>query len=108
MATNLLRQLGGHARRIVKRVYAYGLVKQRAQANAERHVMKSLQDQVKAHKTAQVTQAKVVKAKVRGVQRTTRSVTKGNRKQRAHQLRLLRSNPATKQQLRRRAQFYTK
>jgi type IV secretory pathway TrbL component len=100
MATNLIKQLYGRARNIGRRLYAIHTVRQRTIQAATNHQQQQQQAAVKQRK-------QVIRSKVKGVQRTTRSVTTGNRKQRANQLRQLRANPATKQQLRRRAQFYT-
>lgn len=100
MATNLLRSLGNRARTIYRATFIGASAAKQIHDN-RKHKKAAAAQQASAARSRQV------KQRVAGVNRVTRSVTYGNRKQRAKQLRSMRNNPAQRATLKRRVKFYT-
>lgn len=108
MATQLLRRLLGHGVRVAQHGYAAARLAQPKVIQAQ--TVQPIQAQlVRPGSTRAAVRARRrhVKARVGGVKKTTRAVTKGNRQQRAAQLRSYRANPQTRAALRNRVKFYT-
>ena len=111
MATNIIRKLYHTARHAALRAYVgyrslAGAVN-RSQNEANRQTQAKHKAHVQEQKLAAMHRRKATKARVQGVKKVTRSVTKGTRKERADQLRAYRRNPNTRATLRKRVKFYT-
>lgn len=108
MATNLIRKVYSGVRRIVNSGFIAGKAIQAHRENQRHKANAAYQTAVRTHNQQTKLHQQSVKARVQGVRSAVKSVTKGNRHQRAQQLRSMRSNPAQRAQLRRRVKFKTK